>query len=124
MKVYLAGGFRGDWQERVVTYCHNLEFFNPKEKEKERNLTLSEYGTWDLHYIKKCDIVFAYFERTNPSGVGLSCEIGYAKALGKTVILCLETGNERDRYNAFTKLMADIVFDDIDGAIEYLSLFK
>ena len=33
-------------------------------------------------------------EKTNPSGIGMSVEMGYAKALGKTVILCLEENNE------------------------------
>lgn len=124
-KVYLAGGIRSNWQEKVTSKI-DADFYNPRTKEIERILTLEEFGTWDLHHIKKCDIVFAYMERTNPSGIGMSVEMGYAKALGKTVILCLEPNNEhvKDRYLQFMKKVSDIVYEDIDVAIEQLSLYK
>lgn len=123
-KIYLAGGIRSNWQEKVTSQV-NAEFFNPRTKEVNGILTLAEFGTWDLHHIKKCDIVFAYMEKTNPSGIGMSVEIGYAKALGKTVILCLEPNNEKikDSYLQFMTKVADITFDDFDAAIQYLKLF-
>lgn len=123
-KIYLAGGIRSNWQEKVTSSV-DAEFYNPRTKEVDKVLTLKEFGTWDLHHIKKCEIVFAYMERTNPSGIGMSVEMGYAKALGKTVILCLEEGNERikDGYLQFMKKVADITFTDIDEAINYLKLY-
>lgn len=124
-KIYLAGGIRSNWQEKVTSRFDG-EFYNPRTKEVDKILTLTEFGTWDLHYIKQCDIVFAYMEKNNPSGIGMSVEIGFAKGLGKTVILCLEENNEfiKDKYLEFMKKASDIVFTDLEDAIKYLSLFK
>ena len=124
-KIYLAGGIRSNWQEKVTSRI-DAEFYNPRTKEVDKVLTLTEFGTWDLHYIKQCDIVFAYMEKNNPSGIGMSVEIGFAKGLGKTVILCLEENNEfiKDKYLEFMKKASDIVFTDFEEAVKYLSLFK
>jgi len=123
-KVYLAGGMRSGWQSDLQSL--NLDFIDPTDKEPERNLSLNEYGSWDLHYVKNCDIVFAYMEKDNPAGTGMAVEIGYAKGLGKTVILCLEENNQHinDRYLAFMKTVADITFKDFQEAVNYLKLFK
>lgn len=120
-KVYLAGGLRSNWQQKVIDSV-KATFFNPRQKEVDQPMTLQEYGTWDLHHVKKADLVFAYMEKDNPSGIGLSVEIGYAKGLGKTVVLCLEPNNEhkKDSYLSFLKKAADIVFEDFDKAVEYL----
>lgn len=122
-KVYLAGGFSSDWRDKVKEEALNLEFFDPKEKEQKKEFEWKEYGVWDLHYIKQCDICFVYMERDKPSGYGLSVEIGYAKALGKTVILVLETGHEKDKYLLFLRTVADIIYDNIDDASAFLASF-
>lgn len=121
--VYLAGGFNSEWRSKVCKRCPNLDFIDPKEKELDRKFDSLEYGCWDLHYIKQSDICFVYMERTNPSGIGLSVEIGYAKGLGKTVILVLETGHEKDKYFQFLKSAADIIYEDLDSGIDYLNSF-
>jgi nucleoside 2-deoxyribosyltransferase len=141
MKVYLAGGMRTGWQEDVENSINTLEFYDPCKKEgRNMNygvangcLTPDAYITWDLHHIKMCDILFAYIERDNP-GVGTYYEIGYAKGLGKTVILVLQEGNKHipDKYIAFGKKLADVVIiEKEDGqttglaeGIEYLKYFK
>ncbi|NLD48614.1 MAG: hypothetical protein GX660_15740 [Clostridiaceae bacterium] len=117
-KVYLAGGF-SDWRQKVMQ-LPNFEFFDPKSKPDKH---WSEYGTWDVHYIKQCDILFAYMDKNNPSGYGLAAEMGYAKALNKTVIFVLEPGHEKDRYFQFLKQFADVVFESLDEGIEYLKTF-
>lgn len=120
-KVYLAGGFTSDWRESIKShFINDIEIFDPKLKPDKH---WSEYGTWDVHYIKQCDILFAYMEKTNPSGYGLSAEIGYAKALNKTVILVIEPGHEKDRYFQFLKQFADVVYETLDEGIEYLKTF-
>jgi nucleoside 2-deoxyribosyltransferase len=116
-KVYLAGGLKSGWQNQVKK-LRGFTFFCPLDKEKP-GMTLDEYGTWDLHYIKQCDIVFAYMEQSNPSGIGMSVEIGYAKALNKTIILVLEPCEDR-KYLQFMKKVADITFDDFLDGIKYL----
>ena len=124
MKVYLAGGFKTNWQEKVKE-IKSLECISPKDKENKA-MSLKEYGTWDLHYIKNCDIVFAYMERTNPSGIGLACEIGYAYGIGKTVITVLEKDNQfhEDRYMSFIEKVSHIVFETFEEGLEYLKNFK
>lgn len=128
-KVYLAGGYRSCWQERVKE-LNGFKWLDPKEKERPNGITipmtLNEYGTWDLHQIKQSDIVFVYAERTNPSCIGLAVEIGYAKGIGKTVILVLEPNHEtmKDRYMQFLKKAASITFEKLDDGINYLQSFK
>jgi len=124
-KVYLAGGIRSNWQQKVIDNVDAI-FFNPRTKEVDRTLTLTEFGTWDLHFIKQCDIVFAYMEKNNPSGIGMAVEMGYAKGLGKTVILCLEPDNEfiKAGYLQFMKKVSDVVYENIDEAIAHLQLYK
>jgi len=134
MKVYLAGGMRSDWQDKVIDSLNLVDdepaftFFDPRSKQPgnaERKLSLEEYGTWDLTYIKQCDIVFGYMERTNPSGVGMACELGYAYGVGKTVILVLESDHEtqEDRYLNFMKKVSHVVYNNLEDGINYLKTF-
>lgn len=128
-KVYLAGGYKSGWQDKLKERLsgYNFGFFDPKVKERPKSgpsipMSLAEYGTWDMHHIAKSDLVFAYAERTNPSCIGLAVEIGYACGLGKTVILVLEDNHEtiEDRYLLFLTKAASITFSDFDKAVEYL----
>lgn len=121
-KVYLAGGMHSDWRERVRA-LKNVEFIDPKEKEMKRKFELQEYGTWDLNYIKSCDICFVCMEKSNPSGFGLAVEAGYAKGKDKTVILVLEQGHEKDRYLQFLRKVADATYDNLEEAIDFLGSF-
>jgi nucleoside 2-deoxyribosyltransferase len=123
--IYLAGGIRSDWQQKVIDSVNYLTFFNPRSKEVDKRLTLDEFGTWDLHHVRACDLVFAYMEKSNPSGVGMAVELGYAKGLGKTIILCLESDNEhiKDKYLSFMTKVADAVYTDLDDAISHLKLY-
>jgi nucleoside 2-deoxyribosyltransferase len=119
-KVYLAGGF-SDWREIVkASFINDIEFFDPKLKPDKH---WSEYGTWDIHFVKQCDISFAYLSKDNPSGYGLSAEIGYAKALNKTVILIIEPGHEKAKHFEFLKTFADVIYESLDEGIEYLKTF-
>ena len=128
-KVYLAGGFRTEWASTVKHSSNNFNWIDPKQKEFKNNeriiMNVDEYGKWDLHFIKQSDIVFVYIERTNTSCIGLCCEAGYAKGLGKTVITVLEPKHEtiKDNYLSFVTQVSDIVFDNLDDGIEYLKSF-
>lgn len=129
-KVYLAGGFRSDWASKVEDSTPNLDFINPKDKEYKNGdriiMNVDEYGKWDLHFIKKCDICFVYIERSNPSCIGLCVEAGFAKGIGKTVILVLENNHEtiKQSYLSFITQVADIVFIDLESGINYLKSFS
>lgn len=127
--VYLAGGFRSDWATKVANSSAGFHFINPKLKEFKNNerviMDVNEYGSWDLHFIRKSDIVFVYVERDNTSCIGLSCEAGYAKGLGKTVITVLEKNHETilDKHLQFITQVSDITFDNLLEGIEYLKSF-
>lgn len=134
--VYLAGGFRSQWQSIVKSECiasDGTSLFNwedPFEKERgkfaeKKEWTAREYTQMDLHMIRKSDIIFVYLEKANP-GLGSIAEASYAKGLGKTVILIREQPHEihTDRYLDFLEEMCDITFDNLKDGIIYLRSFK
>ena len=99
-------------------------FFNPREHQLELDST--QYTAWDIFHIKQCEILFGYMESTNPSGLGLSLEVGYAKALNKTIILVNEKSKSNPEFERHFKIvenLADAVFDDLQKAICFLRRF-
>jgi len=123
--VYLAGGMRSNWQDQLVNIT-GFKIIDPRVKEfGELRPELQEYAQWDLHFIRKSDIVFVYIEATNPSCIGLAVEAGYAKGLGKTVILVIEPHNSiPDKYLQFVTQVADIHFISLQEGIDYLNSFN
>ena len=84
-------------------------------------MTPNQYTEWDLFYIDKSDIVFAYMEKDNPSGFGLCLEIGYARAKGKLVIFVNESDN---RYLSIVGAASNVVFHSLSEGISYLNFFS
>lgn len=130
-KIYLAGGFRGDWQEIIKNEINGnvgmstCEFFDPKEKEVGKDTSplfknSRNYTFWDLHAIDKSDIVFVYIEKSNPA-IGSLVELGYAKGKSKTVIAVIECRDDgNDRYFDFPRETADVVFNNLEDGIIFL----
>lgn len=81
MMVYLAGGFKSGWQDRVIQAV-DARCFDPRTNPDDPQL----YTAIDLGAIQFCTIVFAYLEQSNPYGYNLGLEIGYAHALGKRIV--------------------------------------
>lgn len=76
-------------------------FFDPRA----HGLTESrDYVKRDLSHVRKADIIFAFLEKSNPSGFGLAVELGFAHALSKRIILIDEVGS---RYTRFCDEVAD-----------------
>ena len=124
MKVYLSGGMESGWQALVKDRCDEIEYLDPSRHGLSNP---REYTIWDLEHIKQCDIVFAYMESTNPSGIGLTLEIGYAKALNKTIILVDEKScvdSEFEKRFRIVRCSADIVFNTLEDGIEFLKSFS
>lgn len=117
---------RSEWREKIKNECKEFVFFCPKDKEVSQEMIVEEYGTWDLHYIKQCDIMFCYMEKTNPSGIGLACEMGFGYGIGKTIILILEEENEfiNSTYLAFLKKVSHVCFSNFQDAVKYLKTFS
>lgn len=126
LKVYLAGGMRSNWQQKVIGINPEFTCFNPQSNYTNGNDSLKLYGAWDKHHIKQSDMVVAYMEKDHPSGFGLACELGYARGLGKTVILCMEKDNEFNdyRYLRFMELFADIVFYNFEEMLTHYKSYS
>lgn len=114
MHVYLAGGMDGDWQDTVMRGAPQHTYFDPRTHELTDPLL---YTRWDLSRVAQADVVFAYIDDDNPSGIGMSAEIGYAYALGKIIILA-DRASAR-KYN-FIRAISDITCSDIQTLIEFL----
>ncbi len=82
-----------------------------------------EYTIWDLFHVNHCDILFGYMEESNPSGLGLCLEIGYAKALNKLIILIDEKSISDSIFRksfSIARESATIIFDSFDDGVSYL----
>jgi len=123
--VYLAGGMQSGWQNTVIDRLKDrCVFFNPQDHMLSNS---KEYTTWDLHFVKQSDIIFAYLEKDNPSGFGLTLEIGFAKALNKTIILIDERSKIDPKFSNYFKIVresANVVFEDFESGLSYLERFS
>ena len=119
IRVYLSGGMNSNWRNGL-NYLRDapwvdVSFINPCE---HRLISPRHYTAWDLKGVEICDIVFAYLASNNPSGGGLALEVGYAKALGKTIILVNEKQDE-PKWNIVNEC-ADYYTDNYDDGREIL----
>lgn len=123
-KVFLSGGFKSNWQAKVIKAADDkFIFFNPKEHGLEHS---DFYTTWDIHFVKECDILFAYMEESNPSGYGLAFELGGAYSLNKTIILVDEKSNDEPTFAKYFKILykpSGVVFNNLTEGIDYLKKF-
>jgi nucleoside 2-deoxyribosyltransferase len=123
IKVFLSGGMNEtNWQQNVITSVgkEGFVYFNPREHLLKKS---KEYTIWDLFYVKNCDVVFAYMEKDNPSGFGLTLEIGYAAALGKKIILIDEKSSIDAHFEQKFRIVREsssIVFDNFSDGIMFL----
>lgn len=118
MKVYLAGGMRGDWRNIVKELVPFATFIDPVE---HGFVEPEEYTPWDLAGVRECDVVFAYLEKSNPSGLGMMLEIGYGKGLSKFVIFVDE---KNERYTQIGRIAADVVYDSLRSGVEMLKALQ
>lgn len=90
------------WQDYVIGHVGKKAlYFDPRSHQLRQ---ARDYVQRDLAFIQTADIVFAYLEKSNPSGFGLAVELGFARALGKRIIFVNETKN---RYTRFMDEVAD-----------------
>jgi nucleoside 2-deoxyribosyltransferase len=124
-KVFLSGGFKSNWQSKVVQELgEKFIFFNPREHGLEKS---DFYTTWDIHFVKECDILFAYMEESNPSGYGLAFELGLAHSLQKTIILIDEKSKTSESFARYFKILykpSGVVLESLNDGIEYLRKFS
>lgn len=111
-----------NWQQEVIDKLGMSQFifYNPRE---HKLVDSKEYTVCDLFYVESSDIIFAYMEKDNPSGFGLTLEIGYASALGKTIILVDEKSIIDEVFAekfSIVRETASIVFSNLESGINYL----
>ncbi|MCE5981977.1 nucleoside 2-deoxyribosyltransferase [Pseudomonas sp. LF19] len=118
-KVYLAGGFRSNWQAIVKSKLKDFELLDPSAHGIEDP---AEYTNWDLAAVRDSDIVLANMEASNPGGYALALEVGFAKALGKSIYLVdqIEDLSIR-RYFEMVRQCSTRVFSTLDEAIVYIA---
>jgi nucleoside 2-deoxyribosyltransferase len=113
MKVYLSGGMKTGWQDKFRA-VEGHTYFDPRD----HGLTVpKEYVAWDLERVSECDLVIAYLEASNPSGIGLSVELGYAHAQGKEIFLVCE---HKEKKWDFIRALADHEFETPEDMLEAL----
>ena len=116
--VYLAGGFKSRWQTTVMEQLPGYLFLDPSQHNIQ---DAAEYTRWDLDAVRSSDIVLGYMESTNPGGYSLALEIGFAYALGKTIILVDEIKDPVvSRYFDMVRQCSGYVFISLGQAIDHL----
>ncbi len=116
--VYLAGDPKSGWQSKVCRAIQDLQLLDPS---KHDLADPKEWTRWGLQAIRESDVVLAYLEKEDQNGHALALELGYAKALGKTILLVQEQG-AGEEYLQTVREVADFCFDSLGEAVSYLVL--
>jgi nucleoside 2-deoxyribosyltransferase len=115
MKIYLAGGFHSGWQDKIKSALPQYNYFDPMNDADQR--FAYRWTVQEIEAMKTCDLVIAYFERDNPSGLGLAKEIGWATILNIPVWYI----DEHERLNAFLCACSQRVYSNFGKAIKDLA---
>lgn len=124
LNVYLAGGFKSGWQDQLIKALPQYNFFDPRSHGLQNK---ADYTAWDLEAIRRSDLVFAYLEAANPGGYALALEVGFAKALGKFVVL-VDQKSDSDpqigRYLGMIVEAADVSLKTIEEGVAFMERFS
>jgi len=116
MIIYLAGGMKDGWQDKVAPLLVGHELLDPRSWSTPDPVV---YTARDLEAVRKCDCVLVHMSSSNPSGFGLSVELGYAYALGKRIVFCDEIKSDwRSGYFGMHRQMATVVCNDLVEAAQ------
>lgn len=119
-KIYLAGGFRSNWQAKVaLRLANSYEVLDPSAHGIQDP---AEYTRWDLDAVRRADILLANMEASNPGGYSLALEVGFAKALGKRIFMVdqIEDPSVR-RYFEMVRQCSERVFPTLGEAMDHLA---
>lgn len=135
MKVYLGGPITHMTANRVMLWREqalyrlndtDIETISPmrgKHFAKDTVLTANFDGgneavRRDLWDISRCDVLLANFTGAHCVSIGTCCEIGYARALGKYIVVVRDTDYIHD--HVFIEEMADYVAGDLEQAVAWI----
>lgn len=118
-KIYLAGGFRSNWQaEAVLRLSGSFELLDPSGHNIQDP---AEYTRWDLEAVRQSDILLANMEASNPGGYSLALEVGFAKALGKRIFMVDQVEDPLvRRYFEMVRQCSERVFSTLGVALDHL----
>lgn len=102
--IYLAGGMKGDWQDRIIENCKGAIFIDPRKSGQPAE---NEYTAWDLAAVERCDAIIGLMESTNPGGSGLAVEFGWGASIGRHLMLVEEAGFPQERYFGMVRAIAN-----------------
>jgi len=112
--IYLAGGQKSQWQDAFINSKAAVEWIDPRTHGLTDEVA---YTAWDLAGIRRSRHLIAYLDEANPSGYGMSLEVGYACALGIPVWYVCEDKTARQRFFGMVRSVSNRVFDSLSDAV-------
>lgn len=113
-KIYLAGGW-GKFRS-IVMNDTNAEWLNPE--------TMTDRTNWfelETDAVKNSDGLIAWFEQGNPSGFGMTYEMGIAFALNKPYLLICEDPEMLKYKFSMQSLGAQKTFNSWEDALKFIN---
>lgn len=121
--IYLAGGMKDGWQDTLIPALE-ADGHIIKDPRSWGGDDPAIYTPRDLYEIRNCDIVLAHMSSSNPSGFGMSVELGFAYGIYVPVIFLDDIQTDwRSRYFGMHRVMAHEVccgLGEVIGAIRRL----
>lgn len=117
--VYLAGGMKSGWQDKVIEECQHkrIQFLDPRSHGLENE---KDYTDWDLWAVDQADYVFGYLEKGNPGGHGLMLEFGYGIGAGRKLIFVEDPDDDRTRFYGMVRSISHKSFIGFEHGLAYL----
>ena len=112
-KIYLAGGF-GKFRDVIMNET-DADWLNPENMTNEVN-----WFELETDAIRECDGIIAWFEKGNPSGFGMTFEMGMAFALNKPYLLILEEPNMSRKFSMQSK-GAEKTFESWEDCLDFVN---
>lgn len=117
--IFLSGGLKTGWQDeaRFIIDAADVavRYFDPRTWQDSQTSS-ADYTKRDIDAIKECQIILAYMDSHNPSGLGLSVELGYAAALGRKIVFCGPVKHDwRSPYFGMHRALSDHYCDTLVG---------
>jgi len=112
-KIYLAGVF-GKFRDVIINDT-DADWLNPEHMTNEIN-----WFELETDAIRECDGIIAWFEKGNPSGFGMTFEMGMAFALNKPYLLVLEEPS-MDRKFSMQSKGAEKTFESWENCLDYIN---
>jgi len=114
--LYLAGGMYSGWQDKVKKRLGcEVDYYDPRYDTDQT--CIAWFSVDDLDHATRCDWMIAYFELSNPSGLGLAAEMGIARAHGRKILLI----DEHPRLHGLLVGLATEVWTSFDEALDWFA---